>query len=148
VAVRQEHIRCYHVILAVTRTFDPEGARVESKARTGGAKRHLRYRYAFQFPTVPWDLVNQRRAAQQFDIRLQQFCYWPLQYITVRQRKDDWGGATNSHPDYIRFYNSLWLVANDIIIGIALGSYIIENAGVVAQSIDYYLKVCPPSTAR
>jgi len=79
--------------------------------------------------------------AQQFDIRLQQFCYWPLQYITVRRRKDDWGGATNSHPDYIRFYNSLWLVANDIIIGIALGSYIIENANVVAQSIDYYLKV-------
>jgi phosphatidylinositol glycan class Q protein len=75
------------------------------------------------------------------DIRLQQFCYWPLQYITVRQRKDDVGGATNSHPDYIRFYNSLWLVANDIIIGIALGSYIIENAGVVAQNIDYYVKV-------
>ncbi|KAF8253691.1 Gpi1-domain-containing protein [Wilcoxina mikolae CBS 423.85] len=78
--------------------------------------------------------------AQQFDIRLQQFCYWPLQYITVRRRKDDWGGATNSHPDYIRFYNSLWLVANDIIIGIALGSYIIENANVVAYNIDYYLK--------
>ena len=84
-------------------------------------------------------------AAQQFDIRLQQFCYWPLQYVTVRRRKDDWGGATNSHADYIRFYNSLWLVANDIIIGIALGSYIIENANVVAYNIDYYLKViCPP----
>lgn len=78
--------------------------------------------------------------AQQFDIRLQQFCYWPLQYITVR-RKDDLGGASTSHPDYIRFYNSLWLVANDIIIGIALGSYIIENANAVASNIDYYLKV-------
>jgi hypothetical protein len=32
-------------------------------------------------------------------------------------------------------------VANDIIIGIALGSYIIENANVVAYNIDYYLKV-------
>jgi len=76
----------------------------------------------------------------QFDIRLQQFCYWPLQYVTILRRKDDWGGATTSHADYIRFYNSLWLVANDIIIGIALGSYIIENANVVASSIDYYLK--------
>jgi phosphatidylinositol glycan class Q protein len=61
--------------------------------------------------------------------------------VTISRRNGDWGGATNSHPDYIRFYNSLWLVANDIIIGIALGSYIIENAGIVAYNIDYYLKV-------
>ncbi|RPA76049.1 Gpi1-domain-containing protein [Ascobolus immersus RN42] len=50
--------------------------------------------------------------AQQFDIRLQQFCYWPIH---------------------------LWLVANDIIIGMALGSYIIDNANTVAQQIDHYL---------
>ncbi|KAI5796937.1 N-acetylglucosaminyl transferase component Gpi1 [Pyronema domesticum] len=78
--------------------------------------------------------------AQQCDIRLQQFCYWPLQYDTVRQRKGDLGDATNSYPHYIRFYNSLWLVANDIIIGIALGSYLIENGTTVADTIDYYLK--------
>ncbi|TGZ84269.1 Gpi1-domain-containing protein [Ascodesmis nigricans] len=79
--------------------------------------------------------------AQQIDIRLQQFCYWPLQYVTLRRRKGDWDSVTTSHPDYIRFYNSLWLVANDIIIGIALGSYIIENAAAVAYGIDYYLRV-------
>ncbi|KAI6952650.1 Gpi1-domain-containing protein, partial [Hortaea werneckii] len=37
---------------------------------------------------------------------------------------------------YIRFYNSLWLVANDIIIGIAIGSYILENSAHVAAFID------------
>ncbi|CUS15625.1 unnamed protein product [Tuber aestivum] len=78
--------------------------------------------------------------AQQFDIRLQQFCYWPIQYVTLRRRKADWESVTTSHPDYIRFYNSLWLVANDVIIGIALGSYIIENASGVAYQIDYYLR--------
>ncbi|KAL7268003.1 pig-Q [Rhizina undulata] len=78
--------------------------------------------------------------AQQFDIRLQQFCYWPIQYVTLRKRKEDWESVTTSHPDYIRFYNSLWLVANDVIIGIALGSYIIENAHVVAYWIDHYLR--------
>ncbi|KAF8436433.1 N-acetylglucosaminyl transferase component-domain-containing protein, partial [Terfezia claveryi] len=77
--------------------------------------------------------------AQQFDIRLQQFCYWPIQYTTLRKRRNDWESVTTSHPDYIRFYNSLWLVANDIIIGIALGSYIIENANQVAYNIDSYL---------
>jgi phosphatidylinositol glycan class Q protein len=77
--------------------------------------------------------------AQQVDIRLQQFCYWPIQYLTLRRRKQTWQSITNSHPEYIRFYNSLWLVANDVIIGIALGSYIIENAGYVATQVDKIL---------
>lgn len=77
--------------------------------------------------------------AQQVDIRLQQFCYWPIQYVKLRQRKDNWESVTTSHPDYIRFYNSLWLVANDVIIGIALGSYIIDNAQWVASQIDYLI---------
>jgi phosphatidylinositol glycan class Q protein len=74
--------------------------------------------------------------AQQIDIRLQQFCYWPIQYLTLRKRKSGWGSITNSHPEYIRFYNSLWLVANDVIMGIALGSYIIENSSAAAASVD------------
>lgn len=77
--------------------------------------------------------------AQQVDIRLQQFCYWPIQYLTLRKRKDDWESITDRHPHYIRFYNSLWLVANDVIIGIALGSYIIDNAGYVAYQINNIL---------
>ncbi|KAK2763797.1 phosphatidylinositol N-acetylglucosaminyltransferase subunit gpi1 [Arachnomyces sp. PD_36] len=77
--------------------------------------------------------------AQQVDIRLQQFCYWPIQYLTLRKRKNDWESVTDSHPDYIRFYNSLWLVANDVIIGIALGSYIIDNAAWVAYQINIIL---------
>ncbi|MCJ1350318.1 MAG: phosphatidylinositol N-acetylglucosaminyltransferase subunit gpi1 [Icmadophila ericetorum] len=77
--------------------------------------------------------------AQQVDIRLQQFCYWPIQYTTLRKRKDDWESKTDRHPDYIRFYNSVWLVANDIIIGMALGSYIIDNAEWVALQINMVL---------
>ncbi|KAH9905929.1 Gpi1-domain-containing protein [Xylariomycetidae sp. FL2044] len=77
--------------------------------------------------------------AQQVEIRLQQFCYWPMQYVKLRLRKNDWESVTTSHPDYIRFYNSLWLVANDVIIGIALGSYIIENATWVADTISMLL---------
>jgi phosphatidylinositol glycan class Q protein len=79
--------------------------------------------------------------AQQVEIRLQQFCYWPMQYVTLRKRKDDWESVTTSHPDYIRFYNSLWLVANDVIIGIALGSYIIDNSTWVAESISEILSL-------
>ena len=79
--------------------------------------------------------------AQQVEIRLQQFCYWPMQYLTLRKRKDDWESVTTSHPDYIRFYNSLWLVANDVIIGMALGSYIIDNSAWVAEFISEILSI-------
>lgn len=77
--------------------------------------------------------------AQQVEIRLQQFCYWPMQYVTLRQRKIDWASVNTGHADYIRFYNSLWLVANDVIIGIALGSYIIDNAAWVSDQISLLL---------
>ena len=77
--------------------------------------------------------------AQQLDIRLQQFCYWPVQYLTLRKRKNSWESITDRHPDYFRFYNSLWLVANDVIIGIAVGSYIIDNAEWVASQINVVL---------
>ncbi|KAK1811183.1 pig-Q [Friedmanniomyces endolithicus] len=74
--------------------------------------------------------------AQQLDIRLQQFCYWPAQYRTLQRTSCDWMSTSDSHPEYIRFYNSLWLVANDVIIGIALGSYVLENADLVAGQVD------------
>lgn len=86
--------------------------------------------------SFPVALKDVSATAQQVDIRLQQFCYWPPQYLTLQRRRSDWESIANSHPEYIRFYNSLWLVANDIIIGIALGSYILENADLVAAQID------------
>ncbi|KAF2155331.1 Gpi1-domain-containing protein [Myriangium duriaei CBS 260.36] len=94
---------------------------------------------------LEWPLLSAQSAglkdfsatAQQVDIRLQQFCYWPVQYLTLRRRRSNWGSITNNHPEYIRFYNSLWLVANDVIIGIALGSYIIDNADLVAAQMNH-----------
>lgn len=94
---------------------------------------------------LEWPLLSGRSialkdlsaTAQQVDIRLQQFCYWPVQYLTLRRRRHNWASVTNNHPEYIRFYNSLWLVANDVIIGIALGSYIIDNADWVAAQVNH-----------
>ena len=84
-------------------------------------------------------LKDASATAQQVDIRLQQTCYWPIQYLTLRKRKDGWASVTDGHAEYIRFYNSLWLVANDVIIGIAMGSYIIDNAEGVASQINNIL---------
>lgn len=80
--------------------------------------------------------------AQQIDLRLQQTCYWPLQYMTLHKRRRDWASITVNHPDYIRYYNSLWLVANDIIMGVAFGTYLIENNEEVAKVITWVGKAC------
>lgn len=77
--------------------------------------------------------------AQQVDLRLQQFCYWPIQYITLRERRNDWASLATNQAEYIRFYNSLWLVANDVIMGIAIGSFIVDNADAVADHITMLL---------
>ena len=77
--------------------------------------------------------------AQQVDLRLQQFYYWPVQYLTLRDRKDNWQCISNNHAEYIRFYNSLWLVVNDAIMGIAFGTYVIDNAPFVAAQVNTLL---------
>ena len=43
--------------------------------------------------------------------------------------------------DLSRFYNGMWLVANDVIIGIALGSFLMENCETVGTFIHDNLEV-------
>lgn len=71
------------------------------------------------------------------DLRLQQASYWPIQYITLRNQKRSLLIQTTFQPEYIRFYNSLWLVANDIIIGAAVGSYMIDNRHSIVSFVEY-----------
>ena len=72
---------------------------------------------------------------QQVHLRLQQFSYYPVQYTLLRKRHGTWSSIAGTNSDYIRFSNSLWLVANDVIIGIAIGSFINENADATAELI-------------
>ncbi|EXJ85757.1 phosphatidylinositol glycan, class Q [Capronia coronata CBS 617.96] len=72
---------------------------------------------------------------QQVHLRLQQFSYYPTQYALLRRRHATWSSFPTSNSDYIRFYNSLWLVANDVIIGIALGSFLSDNAQTASEFI-------------
>ncbi|RUP48457.1 hypothetical protein BC936DRAFT_144533 [Jimgerdemannia flammicorona] len=82
-------------------------------------------------------------AAQQIDLRLQQACFWPWQYMLLRRR--NWANMATTRAQYISFYNSMWLVANDIIIGVAVGSFLINNSAYVADTFHEYLDVCLPS---
>ena len=62
--------------------------------------------------------------------------------MTLRKRSRDWASITVNHPDYIRYYNSLWLVANDIIMGVAFGTYLIDNNEEVAKVITWVGHTC------
>ncbi|KAJ9611463.1 pig-Q [Cladophialophora chaetospira] len=83
----------------------------------------------------PVALKDISACCQQVHLRLQQFSYYPTQYSLLRRRKATWSSFPTTNSDYIRFYNSLWLVANDVIIGIALGSFISDNAQATSQLI-------------
>ncbi|ODQ66646.1 Gpi1-domain-containing protein [Nadsonia fulvescens var. elongata DSM 6958] len=66
--------------------------------------------------------------AQQLDWRIQQLCYWPVEFLKVKSIMKTCSSRTDSHPEYVRLYNSLWLILNDIILGITFGLYLNENA--------------------
>ena len=83
----------------------------------------------------PLALKDISAACQQVHLRLEQFSYYPTQYTLLRKRSDNWSSISVNNSDYIRFYNSLWLVANDVIIGIALGSFTNDNAQATSDFI-------------
>ncbi|KAG0200008.1 phosphatidylinositol N-acetylglucosaminyltransferase subunit gpi1 [Mortierella sp. GBA30] len=75
---------------------------------------------------------------QQIDLRLQQACFWPWQYFMARKRA--WTNMSITRAQYISFYNSMWLVANDIIIGVAFGSFLISNNKYMGDVLQRYVK--------
>ncbi|KAI1317110.1 phosphatidylinositol N-acetylglucosaminyltransferase subunit gpi1 [Mortierella claussenii] len=75
---------------------------------------------------------------QQIDLRLQQACFWPWQYFMARKKA--WTNTSITRAQYISFYNSMWLVANDIIIGVALGSFLISNNKYMGEVLQRYVK--------
>ena len=91
--------------------------------------------------TGPLALKDVSACCQQVHLRLEQFSYYPTQYSILRRRSNTWSSISINNSDYIRFYNSLWLVANDVIIGIALGSFINDNAQATSDFIGNVLNV-------
>ncbi|ORZ07245.1 N-acetylglucosaminyl transferase component-domain-containing protein [Lobosporangium transversale] len=75
---------------------------------------------------------------QQIDLRLQQACFWPWQYFMAKKKA--WTNTSITRAQYISFYNSMWLVANDIIIGVALGSFLISNNKYMGEVLQRYVK--------
>ena len=54
-------------------------------------------------------------------------------------RKHNWANTASARAHYISFYNSMWLVANDIIIGLAMGSFLMANNRIMAVKLHTML---------
>ncbi|QLL30320.1 hypothetical protein HG536_0A01370 [Torulaspora globosa] len=122
-----------------------------------------------QFSLYTYNALNWRRMklvafsamAQQIDLRCQQTCYFPVQYLRInmnmslrkalpRFRTYSEASATlrkdlpsNYYPDYIRFYNTVWLFLNDISFGLIFAAFLFEWSErltrLLSKIIDFFL---------
>ncbi|KAI8813172.1 N-acetylglucosaminyl transferase component-domain-containing protein, partial [Cladochytrium replicatum] len=77
-------------------------------------------------PALDTTIVNIFTAAQQMHLRLQQGAFWPSQYI--QWKLNDRKLSPLCQAQYIGFYNTVWLIANDIIVGVAVGQLLMSNS--------------------
>lgn len=98
-------------------------------------------------------LVNISVLAQQIDLRAQQICYFPVQYLLINEHhsigktppKIEFSSEDSSqwkeelpckyYPDYIRFYNTVWLILNDISFGMIVGSLVYDHADQISMHL-------------
>ncbi|CUS21345.1 LAQU0S03e00430g1_1 [Lachancea quebecensis] len=115
---------------------------------------------------TPPCLVSFSATAQQIDLRCQQFCYFPVQYLRITENavfnrmrprselnvhnfkeKQETGRGSSSmgtfpceyYLDYIRFYNTIWLIVNDVSFGLTVGTLLAENKLSIAKFINFHL---------
>lgn len=98
--------------------------------------------------------------AQQIDLRCQQICYFPVQYLRINMnmtlrkalprfrtyseasanlRKDL---PSNYYPDYIRFYNTVWLFLNDMSFGLIFAAFLFEWCDSFSKILHRIITFC------
>ncbi|KAL5032489.1 hypothetical protein BDV3_001048 [Batrachochytrium dendrobatidis] len=85
-------------------------------------------------------LTKTSTAMHQVQLRLQQILFWPQQYMTWHTSNTKLSAKAQAR--YIGFFNTVWLVANDIIIGLALGSVIIDYRYEISAILIDLFKTC------
>lgn len=99
--------------------------------------------------------------AQQIDTRVSQILAWPGQYSLIRatltragevaggpggvagrgREEESAAGLALGRAHYIQFYNTMWLIANDMIVGTAFTSFVCENSGFLGTRLGEIVRV-------
>ncbi|AGO13476.1 AaceriACL142Wp [[Ashbya] aceris (nom. inval.)] len=106
-------------------------------------------------------LIAASTTMQQIDLRAQQLCYIPVQYLRIhghmvapagepRMKAPGARGRRRSvsfqtlpcefYPDYIRLYNTLWLIANDVSLGVTFAALLVEKREPLAAALQQVLR--------
>ncbi|GAA6034429.1 hypothetical protein NBRC10512_006294 [Rhodotorula toruloides] len=83
-------------------------------------------------------------SARQLDTRFAQPASLLPMYLSLRRDLYVTGFAearVQAHPTYIRFFNLVWLIANDFIVGMALASYVRDNAPFLKHLAEKLVRV-------
>jgi phosphatidylinositol glycan class Q protein len=88
-------------------------------------------------PGLKVSLFQLSNTAQQLNLRVEQLLFWPLQYVKWYQSEAKLSPI--GQAQYIGFFNTVWLIANDIILGLAMRSFIFEYRYVLAQKAQEFL---------
>ncbi|KAI8989047.1 N-acetylglucosaminyl transferase component-domain-containing protein [Trametes punicea] len=73
----------------------------------------------------------------QLDVRIEQAIYVAGEIPHVYHDK---ARTVSSISKYIKFHNCVWLVLNDVIIGIAFGTFLCENREILAAWLEYLMQ--------
>lgn len=74
---------------------------------------------------------------QQIEVRAEQAQYFVTEIPHLRNRGES--DITNYAARYTQFFNTIWMILNDITIGMVFGSFLIENASRFADVINALL---------
>jgi phosphatidylinositol glycan class Q protein len=89
---------------------------------------------SMKFPILKLSLFQISNVAQQLHLRIEQILFWPCQYAEWYSTEAKL--SPKAQAQYIGFFNTAWLIANDIIIGIAFKAVLIENKFFIADTIN------------
>lgn len=70
-----------------------------------------------RLPFIGTSLCRLSSTAQQLNLRSEQVCFWPAQYAEWYSQSQDDKKSPYAQAQYIGFFNTFWLIANDVIIG-------------------------------
>ncbi|KAI9208847.1 N-acetylglucosaminyl transferase component-domain-containing protein [Polychytrium aggregatum] len=97
-------------------------------------------------PAAVLSMANLFVSFRQLDLRLQQLCFWPYQYVCWKQSNRQLIHV--GLAQYIGVYNTIWLVTNDMIIGFGVAVLVMENAGLIANWLVYLMETLALQSMR
>lgn len=93
-----------------------------------------------KLPVTPSSTLGDLSAVvQQIAVRTEQSKYFVTEIPHLRNR--DKSDITNYAVRYTHFFNTIWMILNDLTIGMAFGSFLTENSSRLAEAVNKLLRM-------